>query len=102
MDPAQVEEERRLAYVGITRAERQLYVTNAVTRTMYGRISAYMPAVSWPKSRRSSWKTTMQERHAPEPDDGGSGETACLHPDQARRIEPAQETRRHRYLRQRR
>lgn len=44
MDPAQVEEERRLAYVGITRAERQLYVTNAVTRTMYGRISAYMPS----------------------------------------------------------
>lgn len=44
MDPAQVEEERRLAYVGITRAERQLYVTNTVTRTMYGRISAYMPS----------------------------------------------------------
>lgn len=44
IDPAQVEEERRLAYVGITRAERQLYVTNAVTRTMYGRISAYMPS----------------------------------------------------------
>lgn len=44
LDPAQVEEERRLAYVGITRAERQLYVTNAVTRTMYGRISAYMPS----------------------------------------------------------
>ena len=44
MDPAQVEEERRLAYVGITRAERQLYVTTAVTRTMYGRISAYMPS----------------------------------------------------------
>lgn len=44
LNPAQVEEERRLAYVGITRAERQLYVTNAITRTMYGRISAYMPS----------------------------------------------------------
>lgn len=44
LDPAQVEEERRLAYVGITRAERQLYMTNAITRTMYGRISAYMPS----------------------------------------------------------
>ena len=44
LDPAQVEEERRLAYVGITRAERQLYVTNAITRTMYGRISADKPS----------------------------------------------------------
>lgn len=44
MDPEQIEEERRLAYVGITRAERQLYVTNAITRTMYVRVSAYMPS----------------------------------------------------------
>jgi DNA helicase-2/ATP-dependent DNA helicase PcrA len=44
LDPSQVEEERRLAYVGITRAERQLYVTNASTRTMYGRLTAYMPS----------------------------------------------------------
>ena len=44
MDSSQIEEERRLAYVGITRAERQLYVTNASTRTMYGRISAYLPS----------------------------------------------------------
>lgn len=32
-----VEEERRLCYVGITRAEQQLFMTGAVTRTMYGR-----------------------------------------------------------------
>lgn len=44
MDSSQIEEERRLAYVGITRAEQQLYVTNASTRTMYVRISAYMPS----------------------------------------------------------
>ncbi|WCG23453.1 DNA helicase PcrA [Vagococcus lutrae] len=33
----QLEEERRLAYVGITRAEEKLYLTNALSRTLYGR-----------------------------------------------------------------
>ena len=33
----QLEEERRLAYVGVTRARRQLYVTHAERRTWYGR-----------------------------------------------------------------
>ena len=32
-----VEEERRLCYVGITRAEECLYLTSAVSRTIYGR-----------------------------------------------------------------
>ncbi|RSK25770.1 DNA helicase PcrA [Bacillus sp. HMF5848] len=36
-DEAEMEEERRLAYVGITRAEEQLYITNAGSRTLYGR-----------------------------------------------------------------
>lgn len=35
-DPAVLEEERRLAYVGITRAEEKLYLSHAATRTMYG------------------------------------------------------------------
>lgn len=33
----EMEEERRLAYVGITRAEEVLYMTNAKMRTLYGR-----------------------------------------------------------------
>lgn len=37
VDEAEMEEERRLAYVGITRAEVQLYLTNAQMRTLYGR-----------------------------------------------------------------
>ena len=44
MDPMQLEEERRLAYVGITRAERQLYVTNAISRMWYGSISSHVPS----------------------------------------------------------
>ncbi|PEJ59651.1 MULTISPECIES: DNA helicase PcrA [unclassified Bacillus (in: firmicutes)] len=39
MDEEEMEEERRLAYVGITRAEKNLYITNAQTRTLYGRTS---------------------------------------------------------------
>ncbi|HHY73727.1 MAG TPA: DNA helicase PcrA [Bacillus bacterium] len=38
MDDEEMEEERRLAYVGITRAENQLYITNARMRTLYGRM----------------------------------------------------------------
>ncbi|WP_179396324.1 DNA helicase PcrA [Lacticaseibacillus absianus] len=36
MDEAQLEEERRLAYVGITRAKRKLYLSNAYARMLYG------------------------------------------------------------------
>jgi DNA helicase-2/ATP-dependent DNA helicase PcrA len=37
MDDEEMEEERRLAYVGITRAEQELYLTHAKMRTLYGR-----------------------------------------------------------------
>ena len=40
-DPAKLEEERRLAYVAITRAERKLYLTYAATRRMYGSVQSY-------------------------------------------------------------
>ena len=36
-DTKQMEEERRLAYVGITRAEQRLYLTRAASRTWWGR-----------------------------------------------------------------
>ncbi|HEU5139116.1 MAG TPA: DNA helicase PcrA [Bacillales bacterium] len=35
-DEEEMEEERRLAYVGMTRAEEELYLTNAQMRTLYG------------------------------------------------------------------
>ncbi len=37
--PEEMEEERRIAYVGITRAKRKLYVTNAYRRMLYGQTS---------------------------------------------------------------
>jgi DNA helicase-2/ATP-dependent DNA helicase PcrA len=42
-EPAQMEEERRLAYVGITRARRRLYLTHAWSRSLFGG-SNYNPA----------------------------------------------------------
>ena len=43
-DQAEMEEERRLAYVGITRAEERLYLTCASYRTLYGRSNSNMPS----------------------------------------------------------
>lgn len=42
--PEELEEERRLAYVGITRAEEILFITNANTRTLYGKSSYNRPS----------------------------------------------------------
>ena len=43
-DEDELEEERRLAYVGITRAEEVLYVTNASSRMLFGRSSYDQPS----------------------------------------------------------
>ena len=44
MKDDQLEEERRLAYVGITRAKRELFLTNAYSRMMYGRMQNNPPS----------------------------------------------------------
>ena len=43
-DPGELEEERRLAYVGITRAQRNLYLTLAVTRNLWGAANYNSPS----------------------------------------------------------
>jgi DNA helicase II / ATP-dependent DNA helicase PcrA len=43
-DPRELEEERRLAYVGITRAEQRLYLTRAASRNWYGRPAFHTPS----------------------------------------------------------
>lgn len=43
-DEASVEEERRLAYVAITRARKKLYLTHATTRRTFGSVAANAPS----------------------------------------------------------
>ncbi|HEV3380156.1 MAG TPA: DNA helicase PcrA [Trebonia sp.] len=43
-DKKQLEEERRLAYVGITRAQERLYLTRAASRTWWGRPAFHGPS----------------------------------------------------------
>jgi len=43
-DSAQLEEERRLAYVGITRARERLYLTHAWSRSLFGQTSYNPPS----------------------------------------------------------
>ena len=69
-DPKELAEERRLAYVGITRARQRLYITRAVVRSAYGtpqhnppsRFLAEVPdhLVDWRRleSAQTSWRST--------------------------------------------
>lgn len=43
-DPHEVEEERRLCYVGITRAKKRLFLTNCKSRMVFGSTSYYRPS----------------------------------------------------------
>jgi len=43
-EPQELEEERRLCYVGITRARQRLYLSHAWTRTLWGRTSQNIPS----------------------------------------------------------
>ncbi len=78
-DPAELEEERRLCYVAITRAEAYLYVTHAMRRRVYGEELASEPSqflnempldsiedlsrgASWLSFARSS--SALESRHA--------------------------------------
>jgi DNA helicase-2/ATP-dependent DNA helicase PcrA len=88
-DMAELEEERRLAYVAITRAERFLYVTHAMRRRVYGEELASEPSQflnemplelmedlsrggSWLSFARSS--TTLDNKHAARALRGESGQ----------------------------
>jgi DNA helicase II / ATP-dependent DNA helicase PcrA len=59
----ELEEERRLAYVGITRAEERLYLTRAAARSWYGRPSFHTPSrfLSEIPSALLDWKRSAKD-----------------------------------------
>src|SRR3712207_3587971 len=61
MEESSIEEERRLCYVGITRAMRELYLTQAANRTLYGKTNVNL------KSRflKELPETTVEELNPP-------------------------------------
>ncbi|MBA2337239.1 MAG: DNA helicase PcrA [Acidimicrobiia bacterium] len=67
-DPAELEEERRLCYVGITRAMRQLYLTRAWSRNLWGgnsynppsRFLAEIPAELKVEAKRSGRRPELE------------------------------------------
>jgi DNA helicase II / ATP-dependent DNA helicase PcrA len=75
----ELEEERRLAYVGITRAEQRLYLTRAMARNWWGRPSFHKESrfldeipsrlIEWRRNERAAMSSIMpaQERMAQRP-----------------------------------
>ncbi|WP_051045270.1 DNA helicase PcrA, partial [Halalkalibacterium ligniniphilum] len=61
----EMEEERRLAYVGITRAEEQLYLTNAKLRTLYGRTNTNPPSRFIQEIPEECIESLNEEKEAP-------------------------------------
>ncbi len=53
---AGLEEERRLAYVGLTRAKRRAKLYFATNRRIHGLWQSTVPPASWMNSRRGMWK----------------------------------------------
>ena len=84
-DPDQMAEERRLSYVGLTRAEDRLFLTYAFVRTRYGESEPSVPSRfledipakylsgSWRRARRSTvqrtttWQSKAEPAHRAQP-----------------------------------
>jgi DNA helicase-2/ATP-dependent DNA helicase PcrA len=66
-DDHELAEERRLAYVGITRAEQRLYLTRAVTRAWFGRPAYHKQSrfLSEVPERLIEWRRTAAAATAP-------------------------------------
>ncbi len=66
-EPKELEEERRLAYVGITRAQRRLYLTRSMQRSTWGAPSYNPPSRFLDEVPESliEWKRVAPPRYAP-------------------------------------
>ncbi|MFF0863182.1 DNA helicase PcrA [Nonomuraea sp. NPDC003560] len=90
-EPKELEEERRLAYVGITRAQKRLYLTRAAVRSSWGSPS-FNPAsrfvnevpgqlIDWRTDpEKSAWSAATRREPAarPAPRSGGGGSRQIL------------------------
>jgi DNA helicase-2/ATP-dependent DNA helicase PcrA len=74
-DQAELEEERRLMYVGVTRAQQRLYLTHAWSRTLFGQTS-YNPPSRFLGEIPSELVRAIEEDEGPVI--GGSGSSAAL------------------------
>ena len=74
MNPTEIEEERRLAYVGITRAKEKVYILHADSRMLYGstnrnrlsRFAQEIPEELTEKSRTRQWEKLDSSLRRPE------------------------------------
>ena len=73
-----MEEERRLCYVGITRAMKKLYLTGAKVRTMYGRTDFQMESVFLDEMDKSCLDGDMTVKTRVSKGDGLRGEGGML------------------------
>ena len=65
-DPERMEEERRLMYVGITRARKRLFLSRAGLRTLYNQTSCNARAAFWRKYRKGYWRKPGQSEKNPD------------------------------------
>ncbi len=79
-DPSAVEEERRLAYVGMTRARRRLMLTAARSRLMFGSVRQCRPSPFLLQIPPSLYEDVSRAPLDRRQDPGAAGRRAAAHP----------------------
>jgi DNA helicase II / ATP-dependent DNA helicase PcrA len=81
-EPRELEEERRLAYVGITRAEERLYLTRAIGRNWWGRPAFHTPSrfLAEVPARLIEWKRDARAASGGSPQSAPAMERAAARP----------------------